>query len=197
MKTMKKINYILLTMLLLGMAGCDDSFLDTTNKFGSNTDTFYKTKADFDAALGGVYNTLYLSGGNVFAEEHITATLLEDVVLGGGGPDDQGAKNVDNFVDPNDDTYKDLWVEAYNGIFRANSIIEKLAEVDLSGDFNNAEEELAYKNQLLGEMYFMRGFLFFRAAKFFGGMPLITTTSTPRDLPRATFTETFGQIAAG
>src|SRR6188768_1147428 len=135
MNAMKKIKHIVLAMLLLAMAGCDDSFLDTTNKFGSNTDTFYKTKADFDAALGGVYNTLYLAGGNVFAEEHITATLLEDVVLGGGGPDDQGAKNVDNFVDPNDDTYKDLWGEAYTGIFRANAIIEKLQVADLSADF--------------------------------------------------------------
>jgi starch-binding outer membrane protein, SusD/RagB family len=196
MNAMNKIKHIVLAMLLLAMAGCDDSFLDTTNKFGSNTDTFYKTKADFDAALGGVYNTLYLAGGNVFAEEHITAALLDDTMLGGGGPDDQGAKNVDNFVDPNDDTYKDLWVEAYNGIFRANSIIEKIADADLSDDFSNAEEAQAYKNQMLGEMYFMRGFLFFRAAKFFGGMPLITSTSTPRNVPRATFTETFGQIAS-
>lgn len=196
MKTMKRIRYIAVTMLLLAMAGCDDSFLDATNKFGSNTDTFYKTKADFDAALAGVYSTLYLSGGNVFAEEHITASLLDDVTLGGGGPDDQGAKNVDSFVDPNDDTYNDLWIEAYNGIFRANNIIEKIVDADLSADFGNEGDAQAYKNQILGEMYFMRGFLFFRAAKFFGGMPLITTSSTPRNVPRASFTETFGQIAA-
>jgi hypothetical protein len=196
MNPMKQIRYVAIAMLLFAMAGCDDAFLDTTNKFGSNTDTFYKTKADFDAALAGVYNTLYLSGDRVSAEEHITATLLEDVVLAGGGPDDQGAKNVDNFADPNEDTYKDLWVEAYNGIFRANSVIEKIAEADLSGDFNSVEEEQAYKNQILGETYFMRGFLFFRAAKFFGGMPLITATTTPRDVPRASFTDTFGQIAA-
>lgn len=196
MKTMKQIKYFALALLLVVIAGCDDSFLDSTNKFGSNTDTFYKTKADFDAALGGVYNTLYLAGGNVFGEEHISASLLDDTMLGGGGPDDQGAKNVDQFVDPNDDTYKDLWKEAYTGIFRANVIIEKLAEADLSSDFDSEEEIQAYKNQMLGEMYFMRGFLFFRAAKFFGGMPLITTTATPRNVPRSTFTETFGQIAA-
>lgn len=182
--------------MLLAMAGCDDSFLDMTNKFGSNTDTFYKTKADFDAALGGVYNSLYISGGNVFADEHISASLLDDTMLGGGGPDDQGAKNVDNFVDPNDDTYRDLWVETYNGIFRANTIIEKISDADLSADFGSEAAVQEYKNQILGEMYFMRGFLLFRAAKFFGGMPLITSTSTPRDLPRATFTETYGQIAA-
>lgn len=180
----------------MAVAGCDDSYLDMTNKFGSNTDTFYKTKSDFDAAIGGVYNSLYISGGNVFAEEHITASLLDDTMLGGGGPDDQGAKNVDAFVDPNEDTYRDLWVETYKGIFRANTIIEKIADADLSKDFNSETAMQEYKNQILGEMYFMRGFLLFRAAKFFGGMPLITSTSTARDLPRATFSETFGQIAA-
>ncbi len=183
-------------MIVLAMAGCDDSYLDMTNKFGSNTDTFYRTKSDFDAAIGGVYNSLYISGGNVFAEEHISASLLDDTMLGGGGPDDQGAKNVDSFVDPSDDTYMDLWGETYKGLFRANMIIEKIAEADLSKDFSTEEAAQAYKNNLLGEMYFMRGFLLFRAAKFFGGMPLITSTSTPRDVPRASFTETFGQIAA-
>ncbi len=196
MNMMKNIKHIVAVIVLLIVSGCDDSFLDMTNRYGSNTDTFYKTKADFDAALAGVYNTLYLAGGNVFAEEHITASLLSDIVLAGGGADDQGAKNVDNFVDPNDDTYRDLWVEAYNGIFRANSIIEKIADANLSTDFGSEAEVEAYKNQVLGESYFMRGFLFFRAAKFFGGMPLITATTTPRDVPRASFTDTFGQIAA-
>ncbi len=196
MNMKKNIKHIVAVAILLVVSGCNDDFLDMTNRFGSNTDTFYQTKADFDAALGGVYNTLYLSGGNVFAEEHITASLLSDIVLGGGGPDDQGAKNVDNFVDPNDDTYRDLWVEAYNGIFRANAIIENLVDADLSADFSSEADETAYKNKVSGEMYFMRGFLFFRAAKFFGGMPLITATTTPRDVPRATYTETFGQIAA-
>ncbi|MCV9389192.1 RagB/SusD family nutrient uptake outer membrane protein [Reichenbachiella ulvae] len=187
---------VLITPLVIGLTSCNDEFLDTSNKFGSNTDTFYKTKADFDAALGGVYYSLYLEGGNVFGEEHITSMLLSDLMLGGGGPDDQGAKNVDAFTDPNDDTYRDLWRETYNGIFRANNVIEKIVEADLSEDFSSAAEQESYKNQVLGEMYFMRGFLLFRAAKFFGGMPLMVSSTTPIDVPRASFTETFGQIAS-
>ena len=42
----------------------------------------------------------------------------------------------------------------------------------------------------------MRGFFYFRAAKFFGGMPLILTINDPRDAPRASYSETFGQIAS-
>src|SRR5690606_10630266 len=67
---------------------------------------------------------------------------------------------------------------------------------DLSSEFSSAEDETAYKNNMLGEMYFMRAFMLFRGAKFFGGMPLIIETATPRDIPRASFSETFGQIAA-
>lgn len=191
----KMVALALLIPVVIGLEGCNDDFLDTTNKFGSNTDTFYKTKADFDAALGGVYYSLYLEGGNVFGEEHISSMLLGDLMLGGGGPDDQGAKNVDAFSDPTEDTYKDLWVETYNGVFRANNIIEKIVEADLSADFAVEADQQAYKDLILGEAYFMRGFLLYRGAKFFGGMPLMTSSSTPIDVPRATFSETFGQIA--
>lgn len=200
MKLINKIFYkvaalLLLIPLTIGLQSCNDDFLETSNKFGSNTDTFYLTKADFDAALGGVYYSLYLEGGNVFGEEHIVSMLLGDLMLGGGGPDDQGAKNVDAFTDPNDDTYRDLWKETYNGVFRANNIIEQIETVDLSEDFETEAEQAEYKNQMLGEAYFMRGFLLYRAAKFFGGMPLMTSASTPIDVPRSSFSETFGQIA--
>ncbi len=196
---MKKLKHIVAAIVLLIPiaigTGCDDSYLDMSNHYGQNVDTFYKTKADFDAALAGVYNTLYLAGGNVWAEEHITSSILSDEMLAGGGPNDREAKYVDGFTDPLDNTYQDLWKETYNGIFRANNIIEKLPLADFSSSMSAAEAE-AYKNTILGETYFMRGFLLFRGAKFFGGMPLMTETTTPLDVPRATFSETFGQIAA-
>ena len=97
-------------------------------------------------------------------------------------------------TDPLDNTYQDLWKETYNGIFRANNIIEKIPLADFSSSMS-AEEAEAYKNAILGETYFMRGFLLFRGAKFFGGMPLMISTTTPLNVPRASFTETYGQIA--
>ena len=36
----------------------------------------------------------------------------------------------------------------------------------------------------------------FRAAKFFGGMPLIPTTLSPLDVPRSSLDSTYGFIAA-
>ena len=34
-----------------------------------------------------------------------------------------------------EDTYRDLWVQSYNGIARANAIIEKTADADFSNIF--------------------------------------------------------------
>ena len=117
-------------------------------------------------------------------------------MLGGGGPDDKSAKWVDNFEDPNEDTYRDMWTQSYNGITRANAIIENAADADFSSYFSSPEEAAQYKAQAIGEALFMRAFYYFRLGKFFGGVPLIVRLDTPRDVPRSTYTETFAQIAS-
>lgn len=190
---MKKIIYLVVVCVGLIMSGCTD-FLDTKNLYGKNTQNFYKTPKDIQEAMSGVYNSLYVQTNTGLGDEQVTTTLLEDLTLAGGGNDDFFAHNVASFVDPLDDTYRELWIETYNGVYRANSIIEAVQDVTFE-DYFEAAEAAKFKNNVLGEAYFMRGFLMFRAARLFGEMPLIITTETPRDVPRASFTETFGQIA--
>ncbi|MBE0678242.1 MAG: RagB/SusD family nutrient uptake outer membrane protein [Bacteroidales bacterium] len=190
---MKKLILIIVAVTALIVSGCED-FLDTRNLYQKDLTNFYKTPTDITEAMGGVYNALYVGG--VFSEEHLSANLMSDYMLGGGGPDDITAKNCDNFLDPTEDTYSDLWKQTYNGVYRTNAIIEAVAEADYSSYFGTEAEAIEFKNTSLGEAYFMRGFFMYRAARFFGGMPIIPRTDSPRDVPRSTFTETFGQIAA-
>jgi hypothetical protein len=190
---MKKTFYIIVAITALLVCSCED-FLDTQNLYQKDLGNFYKTPTDITEAMGGVYNALYVGG--VLSEEDVTANLLSDYMLGGGGPDDVAGKNVDNFTDPTEDTYSDLWKQTYNGVYRANAIIEAVTDADYTSFFYTAEEATNFKNTALGEAYFMRGFFMYRAARFFGGMPIIPRTDSPRDVPRSTFTETFGQIAS-
>ncbi len=190
---MKKITLIIVALTALLVSGCED-FLDTRNLYQKDLTNFYKTPTDITEAMGGVYNALYVGG--VFSEEHLSANLMADYMLGGGGPDDISAKNCDRFLDPTEDTYSDLWKQTYNGVNRTNAIIESVADADYSNFFNTDAEAENFKNTALGEAYFMRGFFMYRAARFFGGMPIIPTTDAPRDVPRSTFTETWGYIAA-
>ncbi|WP_251795781.1 MULTISPECIES: RagB/SusD family nutrient uptake outer membrane protein [unclassified Arenibacter] len=191
---MKKIiNNICIAALVIA-TGCSEDLLDTENLFEKSLESFYRTPADINEAMSGVYNALYVGG--IHSHEGIAANLMSDMMLGGGGPDDRSAKNVDNFVDPEEDTYHDLWKETYNGVTRANAIIEKVEDTDFSAFFDIEADAVAFKKQAIGEAYFMRAFYYFRAAKFFGGVPLILAIDDPRDVPRASFSETFAQIAS-
>jgi len=175
------------------MSSCDDH-LDTDNLYEKNLDTFYSTPTDIEEAMNGVYNALFVTG--VHSNEHVATNLMSDIVLGGGGPDDKSAKDVDRFLDPGEDTYRDLWKETYNGVSRANAVIEAVVEGDFLRFFETAQEAEAFKNNTLGEAYFMRGFLMYRAARFFGGMPIIATSDADRNAPRASIQDTWAFIAS-
>ncbi|UMB52552.1 RagB/SusD family nutrient uptake outer membrane protein [Lutibacter sp. A64] len=191
---MKKLKYFIAIVTMVITTSCGDKFLDTDNLYGKSLDTYYSTPTDIEEAMAGVYNAIYTPG--VHSEETVAANLLSDMMLGGGGPDDKSAKYVDNFEDPDEDTYRDMWTQSYNGIARANAIIEKTATADFSTFFASTEEAEEFKNQAIGEALFMRAFFYFRLAKFFGGVPLIIAIDDPKDVARATYTETYAQIAS-
>lgn len=190
---MKKIKYLLAISSVLIASSCND-YLDTDNLTEKSLVTFYKTPQDIEEATAGVYNAIYTN--NVHSEEQIAANLMDNMMLGGGGPDDKTAKWVDNFEDPVDDTYLDLWVQSYRGIARTNAIIEKTPLADFTTYFSTPAEADQFKQQAIGEAYFMRAFFYFRLAKFFGGVPLITSIDGKKDGPRNTYSETFAQIAS-
>jgi len=190
---MKNIKYLIAISAIFTATSCSD-VLDTENLRDKSLETFYKSPTDIDEAIAGVYNAIYTT--NVHSEEQIAANLMDNMMLGGGGADDKSAKWVDNFEDPAEDTYYDLWGQSYKGIARANAIIEKTATADFSKYFNTPAEADEFKKQAIGEALFMRAFFYFRLAKFFGGVPLITTIDGPKNGPRNTYTETFAQIAA-
>lgn len=189
---MKKIKYIIAISTIFVATSCED-YLVKDNIYEKELDTYYKTPTDIEEATSGVYNAIYTV--NVHSEEQIAANLMDNMMLGGGGPDDKSAKWVDNFEDPVDDTYFDLWGQSYKGIARATAIIEKTAAADFTKYFNTPEEAEAFKNQAIGEARFMRAFFYFRLAKFFGGVPLITTLVGDKLVGRSTYTQTFAQIA--
>src|SRR6056297_1249984 len=155
---MKKLIYITFFAGLFLASGCSQDLLDTDNLYGKSLETYYGTPTDIEEAMAGVYNAIYTP--NVHSYEAVAANLMSDMMLGGGGPDDKSAKWVDNFEDPAEDTYRDLWVQSYNGIVRATGIIENTAEADFTSFFSSPEEAQAFKDQTIGSTV-NEGFLLF------------------------------------
>jgi hypothetical protein len=185
---MKKIIYLATIFIGLLVSGCTD-FLNTRNLFEKNTENFYRTPTDVNEALRGVYSALYSDA------EQLVATVLEDLTLGGGGNDDAAIHSIAAFTYHPHNIYQELWNETYRGVRRANTLIEALQRINYSEFFPSDAETAAFVNNTLGETYFLRGFFMFRAARFFGEMPLIISTETPLNVPRSSISATFGQIA--
>ena len=187
---MKKI-LIAVAVLSSLLTSCE-KFLDSENIYGKDLDSYYANPAEIQEALGAVYTSMY--GQDFGGDEAMIATAVSDLALGGGGAGgEEDSTYADAFRNRGVDFYHEMWNDTYEGVYRANAIIERLQADDFNIDsyFESAELAEQYTNQVLGEAYFMRALLMYRAARFFGGMPLILKTDTPRDVPRSSYTETF------
>lgn len=138
------------------------------------TDQFYKTASDAEAALtaaygpiSGLYNTAAVCASDWSADQ----TYPRPVV---------GRNTLTLFnYDPNYTTQKSfsrqfespqqIWEFSYQGIEKANWVLEKVP---------NTQMDVARRDQLMGEAYFLRAFYHWTLTKNFGEVILKTTAST-------------------
>ena len=180
---MKKI--IFLFGLAVLMANCSDSLLDTeliTEKVNSN---FYSSPDDVEKALMGIYSDI--APVEIPEFSFVTAELMSDDRLPGGGPDDTHAHAIGKFANNSNDMYLGAWTRNYEGIFRANMLIESLDQVKFISVEQAAKAE--------GEAHFMRAYYYFDLAKMFGNVPLVVKP-VPMNLPKAETDELYAQIAS-
>ena len=195
---MKKLLYIVAIFIGLSINSCS-GFLDSQNVFQETPENFFRGgPTNILQALSGVYEALYVEGGQAgLGNEHLLATVIADYAFAGGDTaGDWIMHAMADFAHPGEATMQTMWRRTFEGVHRANTLKEALAVTDLSAFFATEAEKTAFVNTVMGEAYFMRGFLMFRAARLWGEMPLIVSTGTPRDVPRSSLTETWGQIAA-
>ncbi|RPD39125.1 RagB/SusD family nutrient uptake outer membrane protein [Chitinophaga barathri] len=181
-----KIRYfILLGFIILTSGSCKD-FLDTKPEDALFPGNYYKTAEELDFALTAVYHTLgsdptygnnalYLLGWSAdegFMNRSSIAT---------------GAFRLNN--SPGDTYVTAFWRECFNGINRANILLENV---------NSNESIPAAKRQTVrGEALFLRGYLYFLLVQNYGGVPLKLTSSKSAvdvHIPRASVKETYDQI---
>ncbi len=183
---MKNLIYLSLIIATGLLSSCGKDFLDTQNLTEQNTSSFYSTPDDIQEALGGVYNSMFIP--KLLNEPTLIANILSDDMLAGGGSDDVLAKNMEFWTKPEEDSYLSVWETYYAGIFRANMIITKFDQATYTDEDK--------KNQDLGEAHIMRAFFYFKLAKMFGGIPVITDPIGDPNQSRATLDDTYALISS-
>jgi starch-binding outer membrane protein, SusD/RagB family len=182
---MKKLTYILIVSGFSVLAGCED-FLEIKPQGQLTQEDFPTNQADALLATNAAYSTLrswnYHSGGFPILD------IMSDDAHKGSNPND-GLNTVgpyDNFTHtPTQDGLDRWWASLYQGIKRANVVVEKVPEIEMDNNL---------KNRYIGEARFLRGLYYFDLVRAWGGVPLVTTTVVPLQLPRASKEEIFDLV---
>lgn len=161
---MKKI-YLLAASALVafGMTSCDIDNVENVGELASGT--FPVTEADGMAALAGIYENLNATHANPQESFIYNAALASDDHLGGGGDNDFLMQAEDLLCNHGTDMTNDFYKQRYEGINRANSLIEALPNCSLEEDV---------RNKYMGEAKFLRAFYYYELASMYGNVPVRT-----------------------
>ena len=188
MKT-KIFTCIALAGLLAG--GCDtfDDLLDVENYAQYDTSTFPKTEKDAIQAVNAMYKPFAQMCTDVQHMEFFRNNAASDEMFGGTSLSGTYCHASDRFMDDKADGSQSAWKRAYEGVFRANWVLESIPEMD-DALFSSVD----FKNYLIGQAYFMRAAYYWNLAEKYETAPLVLATA-PVNLPRPTADEMFEQIA--
>ena len=158
MKRYKEILVSMASLLLLG--GCYD--LDRYPYDQVSSGTFWKTESQAKQGMMGVYNVM--KSENAFGTVY-GLDCLSDL---GVGYDDPGYVNVYlGTYTARTGQIVNRWQTLYDGVVRANTVIQNIASVETTDDI---------KNQYIAEAKFMRALYYSTLMNFFGGVPLYDET---------------------
>ena len=170
-------------VLLLGFAGsCAE--LDESPDGLLTPSNFYRTNEDLKAGTVAAYRPFMEFWLNA---QGAMPTLAGDDVTAKEGGNKEPFRGFDRFVaSPAYDWLKQHnWDPLFRTVFHANAVINNFESVP-------ASEE---RDAIAGEAHFLRAWAYFRLARTFGDVPLITTDATG-DEPRTPVADVYEQIIA-
>lgn len=194
--TTKMKNKILLAgalTLSLGFVSCADSFLDTSSKTESNTDTFYKTETDAYRALIGCYDGWRQTNSNPGISFYVASEVLSAECLGAtGNTDGRGYQVIDRFdqsQSPADlNLFENDWKRYYEGVYRCNELISRQEQIEW-------KETDSKRGEYLGQAYAIRALLYFDMVRLWGNIPLLTEP-TSENVPQSDAKDVFELIVS-
>ena len=179
---------ILLVFISIGFVACED-YVDYEASEGYTivAGDYFTKASDYEAALVGTYDPLQWNIYSVM----IGDMASENSYCGGESATDViGLQKIDDMIhNPVNDQLESTWKWMYEGINRANYLVE-----------NKDKVEFSRKAELYGEVHFLRAYYYFELVKIFGGVPVFTesrlTAGDSGTLSRASASEVYAQIEA-
>ena len=189
---MKKILTIILSLgaLIIFLSSCEDE-LNQRPITERESNNFYSNEEELESAVLAVYAKLQNRGlyglDLIGAGEISSDNTFDEVPANDGGRFGQ----LDEFTAiPGNDLVGDIWKESFIGIQRANTVLNRIEDINFEDD--------NVKQHRIGEMKFIRALLYFNLVRLYGDVPLVLEeTVNPNDFfgqGRTPIAEVYTQI---
>lgn len=173
----------------MAIVSCSDSYLEVTPQGSELEANYYKNETQAYSGLVAVYDLMRKESGGF---ENMIAMLnagSDDFYAGGGSSSDgAGIQSMSNFTMAPGTMPNSFWTDYYQGIFRANTLLLKLPNVNMAD---------ATKTRFAAETKALRGYYYFQLITMFKSIPLITTplaTSEFYSVTQAPRADVYAQI---
>jgi len=156
--------------VILFMISCNKEYLEVDPEGTALEENYYKTAEEAYSGLVAVYDVI---GKQSRGFENMIALLnsgSDDHYCGGGSSSDGSQLQAfSNYTISESNVAESYWDDFYQGIFRANTLLTKLPDIDM-------DESL--KSRYTAETKALRAIYYFELVKLFKNIPLITVPLT-------------------
>ena len=164
---------------------CSDDFVKISPEYSIDSENYFNSEDDYYNALVAAYDLLQTTYANVILGEIASNNTL----CGGESPTDViGWQQVDDMIHTSTNSnLKDIWNWMFAGVQRTNYFLEFKDNTDFTG-----------KEEMIGEILFLRAYYHFELVKWFGPIPLKEEErfklGDETTIPRAPASEVYAQI---
>lgn len=157
------------TVFLLGLLGaCSEDFTDLAPISQRNVQNFYQTATDMEVAVNAAYSALLLNG--TYNESYwIMQEMRSDNTDQGPGTTGLARERavIEDFDEiSTSEIVTNAYVDSYLCISRCNIVLERIGPIEM---------DQSLKDQLRGEVLFLRSLMYYHLTVSFGNIPLILT----------------------
>ncbi|HEY8689809.1 MAG TPA: RagB/SusD family nutrient uptake outer membrane protein [Chitinophagaceae bacterium] len=174
MKNFKIIATFLATLSLFLLGSCKKTFVDITPQGQFLTANYYANRDQAFTGLVAAYDVLRKNAGGF--ENMITMMNAgsDDNLAGGGtATDGAGIQGFSNYTLNPTTIPRSFWSDHYQGIFRANILLQKLPAVPM---------DAAEKSRFTAETKALRATYYFNLVRMFKNIPLLTEPLLTADI---------------
>ncbi|APA63203.1 RagB/SusD family nutrient uptake outer membrane protein [Maribacter sp. 1_2014MBL_MicDiv] len=169
-KISKRVLIVFIGMLFYTIS-CSDDILDQTNPNVITPNSFWNTEEDAEKGIIGAYspftNIWYYTRFEIFTSDY------RDDVVNGFNTSERTAVGYFSGTSESNATFW-VWSAMYQCVTRANEVLFNVPNIEMDAD---------YKDNILGEAYFIRAFNYFNLVNNWLNVPLITTPISEIEQP--------------